>query len=157
MISIERLKELIKEEKYIFSTWGGEIKYFKPDEDYLTIGQKYLEQMFENEEDAKEYLKYGNKTRIVKFEAPNWEELQKMVNDTKEWSVSFRIDCSHSQDLIVTVCRTIGTIDEEQPYIIRLRQLYTCEEIDFEYSKEGYNKARDLCLKLFNGEIICLK
>ena len=178
MINKERLKELINEEKMVYLVDKGFIYdiYLKEDRDNKNditdtglftqwrewnksdpLGQwfhdKYkFERLFENEDDAKEYLKYGNKTRIVKFEAPNWEELQKMVNDTKEWSVSFRIDCSHSQDLIVTVCKTIGTMDEEQPYIIRLRQLYTCEEIDFEYSREGYDKARDLCLKLFMGE-----
>lgn len=174
MISKKRLKELIEQKETIycivkepFIAGYSNILKIKELDLSLSINKEIFEDkdkfiydnhildfnnLYESKDDAEEYLQYGNRTRIVKFEAPTWEELQRMVNSTTEWNVDFCIDCSHKQDLIVSVCRTIGTMDKEQPYIIRLRHFYECEEIDFEYSREGYNKARDLCLKLFYGK-----
>lgn len=158
MISREKIKELIKNKKtiwYVNKDNLGQIPLSNRTDIQSNpncINNWNLEILFETKEDAEEFLKYGEHTRIVKFEAPTWAELQRMVNSTTEWNVDFCIDCSHKQDLIVSVCRTIGTMDKKQPYIIRLRQFCECKEIDFEYSREGYNKARDLCLELFYGK-----
>lgn len=130
MITKERLEELIKEEKYVWSTWGGEIKYMKPDEDYLTLGQRYLEQMFETEEDAKFALRFKRVPRTEHLDLPTWEEF---YNSGK--SVVFR--------------DAYGDIQELKQYS---REIYINEQCCGYLTKENYLKTCEICRKLWLGE-----
>lgn len=148
MITKERLEELIKEEKYVFSTWGGEIKYFKPDEDYLTIRQRYLEQMFENEEDAKEYLKYGNVKKTVELVMADWNDVK---NTTHGYCGSF-----WEENILYELIIEGGEVYIRMTdyYYSEFENQFNRENYEFkkEFNKENYNEARDLFVKLFMGE-----
>ena len=141
MITKERLEELIKQEKYVWSTWSKEIKYFKPDEDYLILGQRYLEQMFETEEDARWELEmtatYTDTLRLANytdFENENGDRVFYHKGITYELSLLWVSDNTKIIRITWSSRDGFGWLFEKP------------------LTKENYIKACKICKKLFLGE-----
>lgn len=169
MINKERLRELIKEEKMVYLVDNDFIYdiYLKEDKDNKNditdtglftqwrewnksdpLGQwfhdKYkFERLFENEDDAKEYLKYGNISREEKLELPTWEEFKNFKK-----SIIFRVlskDIIEEDDTIFQ-CYNNGNA------IIIYNDFNSSRIFNKPLTRENYDKARDVCIKLFKGE-----
>jgi len=163
MITQERLKELIKQEAtiyYLDVEWNiSTISLSKNDfiktervGDALVINTKcgptpfqILKQLFETEEDAEEYLKYGNITKTEELVMADW-------NDVKNTTYGF---CGSFND--GTIFYTLS-IKDGYVYVDMLDYYYLEHTVNClfkkEFNRENYNEARDLFVKLFKGEKI---
>ena len=157
MITKERLEELIEQGATIYSNEYGEIQLIKENDlslyengknNYILYAlepnKKYHneifdEDLFETKEDAEEYAEFGNITRIEKLTLPSWEEF---ANGKVVEFVSNKLlyELKKCGERIYISYRTY--IDD------------SIWEIIFEQllSKENYDEARRLCVKLFKGE-----
>lgn len=157
MISEERLKELIEQEKgcyrigdfsgigYIHLKQEYEPNIFENGKDnyllyiYTNNEKKYkdeiwAEDLFETEADAKEFLKYGNITRTEKFPYVSWED----VCDGTNHHIVFTTPKHQKVEMII--CD--GYID--------IICVYTAiSEFSKPLTRENYHKALDICVKLF--------
>ena len=160
MIKKEKLEELIKEEATIFHL-GEElisvvklIKNNKPEIKYNRMlychllspeyrSKMRLENLFENEEDAREYLKYGNVKKTVELFMADWNDVK---NTTCGYCGSF-----DNGTLFYTL-----NIKDGYVYIDMLDYYYSEHPVkclfEKEFNRENYNEARDLFVKLFMGE-----
>lgn len=140
MISEERFKQLADEKATVYWVY----------KDYIDVITAYLsdadwfgyENVFETEEEAKEYLKYGNITRTEKFPYISWEELNKDFQNFKNGTY------------IVAKYQYLFSLNIEvnKPIISQIILVTNDEDYKWNYSKENYHKALDLAVKLFKGE-----
>lgn len=151
MISKERLRELIENKQtiYYISELAGErelvehkyndrksiYKYLKNGE--YTVDDIYDNCWFETEEEATEYLKYGNITRTEKFPYVSWEEVcdgtnHHIVFTTPKHQKVEMIICDGYIDIVI-IYNLTGGFNEP-------------------LTRENYHKALDICVKLFKGE-----
>lgn len=95
-----------------------------------------IEDIFETKEDAEEYAEFGNITRTERLELPSWEEF----NSTK-FSYWF-----------------MGKNEKEYHLHNVADEIYIGEKFEIVFNKpltrENYNEARRICVKLFKGEEI---
>ena len=113
---------------------------FDPDDRIISITN---EDLFETKEDAEEYLKYGNISREEKLELPTWEEFKNFKK-----SIIFRVlskDIIEEDDTIFQ-CYNNGNA------IIIYNDFNSSRIFNKPLTRENYNEARDLCVKLFIGE-----
>lgn len=155
MISKERLEELIKKGATIYTKYSE--KYKLDENDFISIkcGKDflkcfdniefiydidYLENLYETKEQAEWHLKY-HATRIEELDLPMWEEFKNYNENIsvsfvgEDWAVyelSNDIDIYHKPRILLTAD---GEYFEE-----------------WKSTEENYEKACDLCLKLFKGE-----
>ena len=143
MIEKERLEELIEKGATIYFAYEND--YFeKKLKKGFSIGKTHLysdfdvgyplEQCFETKEDAEEYAEFGNITIIERLELPNWKEFLKQ-------ETAFMFKSKTSQ--IISLFKDDNTIYIEDENWNILRKSLT---------RENYNEARRLCVKLFKGE-----
>lgn len=111
----------------------------------ITLKKEFIklwgeENLFATEEEAKEFLKYGNITRTEKLELPMWEEFcsDKRIEFTAQNKYSY-------------ICEWVTYSDLGKTIII-YRPLIKGEIFKEPLTRENYDKARDLCIKLFRGE-----
>ena len=149
MITKERLEELIEQmadiyvvmpfgvythrltKEYKLGEYGvGVVLYSKVSErwDYHDI--------FETKEDAEEYAEFGNITRTERLELPSWEDVQK-----EEDSILVELKTPNLDCLFVDKKNNCVAVEERE--WCHFRKPLT---------RENYNKARRLCVKLFRGE-----
>lgn len=170
MITKERLEELIKQGATIYTKYrklsltsfeqdlgdcggkvyrklsieGNGLKYTtNNEEDYFYEQTFDFTDLFETKEDAEEYLKYKNITREEKLELPTWEEFKNFKK-----SIIFRVlskDITEEDDTIFQ-CYNNGNA------IIIYNDFNSSRIFNKPLTRENYNKARDLCIKLFKGE-----
>lgn len=156
MIKKERLEELIEQiadifvvmsfgvythkltREYKFGDYGvGVVKYGKVSERWA------YEDLFETKEDAEEYAEFGNITRTERLELPNWEEFNKVSTftfrrkDGTDMEIAIWHNCPDDD------CKTIK---------ITLSYDWTACCFEKPLTRENYNDARRLCIKLFKGE-----
>lgn len=147
MISEERLKELLKEEATIYRVNGyveeiglNEYDFETTDKELVFNYKVYairLEDLFETEEEAKEYLKYGNITRMEKFPYVSWEE----VCDGTDHHIIFTTPHHEKIEMIICDCN------------IDIISIYnSISDFSKPLTKENWFKALDLAVKLFRGE-----
>lgn len=101
--------------------------------DYDFTNTYSFEDLFETKEDAEECAEFSNITRTERLELPSWEEFQTsrgfdFMSKNAEYCRVYKIE-----DVICVV---------KQNKII----------LDKPLTRENYNKARRICVKLFKGE-----
>lgn len=154
-ISRERLEELIEKEATIYSAriLVREISlndliqiYTEHGEDVIVFGYEpndweELKDLYETRKEAEWHLKY-NATRIEELDLPTWEEFKDYNENVciafigEDWEV---YELSNDYDLITEdkcIILTKGGMNEQE----------------WQATEENYEKACDLCLKLFKGE-----
>lgn len=153
MIEKSRLEGLIEQGATIYRAYADVcVEEFKLNKDYKVStahlwkklkhsafkGCGYpLDQLFETKEDAEEYAEFGNITRTEKLPYVSWEKFK-----NKEGNYSFKV---YPYDYY---CYTDGRY-------VRIKQYYgSLDRIVFTkpLTRENYNEARRLCVKLFKGE-----
>lgn len=93
--------------------------------------------LYESKEDAEEYLKYNYITREEKLEIPTWKEFKNQEKQIKFFSYPCNYACY--TDLI-----NIGITEY---YGMGGKEIFNKP-----LTRENYDEARDLCIKLFKGE-----
>ena len=166
-IKNERLEELIKEGAFIFYIYNEKsIGIIKLDKSYGISVDKYNEinkckpvfyhkgnvyqdicdadKIFETKKQAEWALKY-HAVRIETLDLPTWEEFTSMDNSIIRFYVRER---NYSMYIFVknkktNNCRILIRVDNgEQDWLV----------FEEPATEENYEKACDLCLKLFKGE-----
>lgn len=137
MITKERLEELLEEDKVFYWVFNKEInmlhKLSMPSF-WERKWEFYSKDCFETKEDAEEYAEFGKIPRIEWLELPSWEEF----NSTK-FSYWF-----------------MGKNEKEYHLHNVADEIYIGEKFEIVFNKpltrENYDDARRLCIKLFKGE-----
>lgn len=163
MITKERLEELIEQGATIWNDEWEEIKlnketceicemksitgkhiswclYFE----YEHNNQKCcydicIEDLEENVENGRERLEFGNITRTERLELPSWEEIKEKDDcffNSKDYKICLSINIEGNRIKIFQCVFGGGN------FII----------FDKPITRENYNEARRLCVKLFRGE-----
>lgn len=160
MITKERLKELIQQRATVYANGIGEIELipendieiyengndsyilyaFEPNRKYKN--EIFAEELFKTKEEAEEYLTYGNITRTEKFPYVSWEELNKDFQEFKNGTYTI-VECKYIFSLNIKV---------NKPAISQILLITEYENYNWNYSKENWFKALDLCVKLWKGE-----
>ena len=162
MIEKQRLEDLIKQGATIYEakyndvvpvsltneinciSWRYGVIAFKPMRKHKWLNHKYFKNLFETEDEAREHLEFGNITRTERLELPNWEEFKTTETITK----FFNKDINYSLYVYVknkntNNCKIMIYADNgEQEWW----------EFQKPLTRENYNEARRLCVKLFKGE-----
>ena len=156
MITKERLEELIEQGATIYGIddrWdivevreldAQQIYYSSSNANYQyvfddhSVVEFFDDKLFETKEDAEEYAEFGNIPRIEWLELPSWEDVLK----GEDISIHFqnqRKDIAY--ELYVDAYKG-GIFIEKDHEVIWIRPT----------TRENYNEARRLCVKLFKGE-----
>ena len=154
MITKERLEELFEKDAPIYRVENNKVCSTKPKK-YWSIGEdriywtSYKEiyikfnELFETKEDAEEYAKFGNITRTERLELPTWASIEKDFDKFTNGSYVLAERDEFSLELKIS-----------KPLISQII-IYTEDDYyNWNLSRENYNKARRLCVKLFKGEEI---
>ena len=164
MIKKKRLEELFEQGATIYSLdtkLYGCVKYLelkcasqKPtynvlDEVRLTITDNgwwhwfSLKDLYESKEDVEEILEFGNITRTERLELPSWEEFNKVS--------TFAFKRKDGTDMEIAIWHNCPDDDCKT---IKITRSYDWSACCFEkpLTRENYNEARRLCVKLFKGE-----
>lgn len=159
MITKQRLEELIKEKAKVYYTQNHPLvsdgmwidltrAEIIPSQECIALDYKIygnygyvncfpFKWLYETKEDAEEYLKYGNITREEKLELPLWSEVKE-----KEITVDF--NAKHAHYRLYRIGGIIG--------IIEFKDDTGAGIFNEPFTRENYDKARDLCVKLFMEE-----
>lgn len=161
-ITKERLQELINKEATIYYLMGKDVCLIYLNEDYdveeVYFGDcfeywlyyqnsiyKSLDELYETEDQAKWRLKY-HATRTEELDLPTWEEF---ITDDK-YKYHYGLSFFDFDNYRLVAC--IPTEDDNTEFIgidvDRNTELYHWDKA----TEENYEKACDLCLKLFKGE-----
>ena len=164
MITKERLEELIEQGATIWKVLYGtpiETKLNKNSyvcnqlnlrEDYLMeysteewshTMSGLLSHLFETKEDAEEYAEFGNITRTERLELPSWEEFNKVS--------TFTFKRKDGADMEIAIWHNCPDDDCKT---IKITHSYDWTACCFEkpLTRENYDEARRICVKLFKGE-----
>lgn len=101
----------------------------------------FFKDCFETKEDAEEYAEFGEVKKEIKFPFVDWQTLKHDFIDNPKSSGTYVVFEFDNYSLDIVVCHT-GDID------------ISVYEKDFykPLTRENYNEARRLCVKLFKGE-----
>lgn len=105
------------------------------------LGNCSIDNVFETEEEAEEYLKYGNITRTEKLELPMWKDVERAIKE--DAYIDFRFETYNNNLYSLEVL----------PYdnIVRICDESICLFFQ-ELTRENYHKALDLAIRLWKGE-----
>ena len=161
MITKERLEELIEKGATIYDKYANALMLLnfeqKDDVGYYSqkthIKNEYLvfehigdydyhfeyclEDLFETKEDAEEYAEFGDITKTTQLSYVSWEEFK-----NRDRNFSFR---TYPYDYY---CYTDGRYVEIKEYYRSSDRVIFSKKL----TRENYNEARRLCVKLFKGE-----
>ena len=105
-----------------------------------------VEDIFDSQEDCEEYWEFGNVTRTEKLELPTWEE----VNKSSLYTLYFNNPELYLYRVYFNRdTKTISIEEQNEEYL----ECFT-EIENLKFTKENFNKARRLCVKLFKGESV---
>lgn len=162
MITKERLEELIEQGATIYSLdtkLYGCVKYLelkcdtqKPtynvlDEVKFTITDNgwwhwfSIKDLYESKEDVEEILEFGNITRTERLELPSWASIEKDFDKFTNGSYVLAERDEFSLELKIS-----------KPLISQIVIYTEDDDYNWNLSRENYNEARRLCVKLFKGE-----
>lgn len=159
MITKERLEELIEKGAEIWKIEDGIVyplrkdhyEYWRIKEDRLEwywkivpSGFNYIsfEHLFETKADAEEYAEFGNITRTERLELPTFDELFDEI-----FAGSFGIHTIQRFDNVQIRYKLLLS-GVAWLFVVKGKdELFTSP-----LSRENYNEARRLCVKLFKGE-----
>ena len=163
MITKERLEELIEQGKFIYSTdtklYGcvrmlelenqlekveydknGKVKLFITDNGWWHWFS--LKDLYESKEDVEEILEFGDITRTERLELPTFDELFDEI-----FAGSFGIHTIQRFDNVQIRYKLLLS-GVAWLFVVKGKdELFTAP-----LSRENYNEARRLCVKLFKGE-----
>lgn len=168
MLTKERLEELIEQSATIWRSMCGDIHKIRLDKRYFFCDDNKLcwhtiaklmprlfvdfDYLFETKEDAEEYAEFGNITRTEKLVFPRWEDVKDVGYDEIFFVKDNRFDSGVVQYyfLVAEQSKDIQIMFREIDHIM------TINAYDVIFNKpltrENYNEARRLCVKLFKGE-----
>ena len=167
-ISRERLEELIKQGATIYRAYADVCveefklnKEYKVSTAYLWKKMKHsafkgcgypLDQLFETKEDAEEYAEFGNITKTDTLKLPMWED----VKDTGYDEIFFVKDNRFDGGVVQYYFLVAEQTNQIQIMFREIDHLMIITAYDVIFNKlatrENYNEARRLCVKLFKGE-----
>ena len=133
-ISLKNCKPIIRDFSNAKNVFIG-LNYQSPNRGSYAIDENEFEYFFETKEDAEEYAEFGNITRTERLELPSWED----ILEDPEKIVWF----NSKNDLL---CRF--NISFENVFLIIDTRIIFNKPL----TRENYNEARRLCVKLFKGE-----
>lgn len=145
MITKERLEELLEEDKVFYWVFNKEInmlhKLSMPSF-WKRKWEFYSKDCFETKEDAEEYAEFGNITRTERLELPTFDELFDEI-----FASSFGIHTIQRFDNVQIRYKLLLS-GVAWLFVVKGKdELFTAP-----LSRENYNEARRLCVKLFKGE-----
>lgn len=159
MITKERLEELIEQGATIYEakyndvvpvsltneinsiSWRYGVIAFKPMRKHKWLNHKYFKNLFETEEEAREHLEFGNITRTERLELPSWASIEKDFDKFTNGSYVLAERDEFSLELKIS-----------KPLISQIIIYTKDDNYNWNLSRENYNKARRLCVKMFKGE-----
>lgn len=147
-ITKERLEELIEKEESAWYIKNNKVKqgwfvkngkYFGfRDENYISVNAK---EYFETKEEAEEYVEFGNVTRTDNLKIPFWKDVLDICKTLEEQKRYTKI---------------IYEFDDVELKIYKDNGIWFISIWNYDYdallSRENYDNARRLCVKLFKGE-----
>lgn len=157
MITKERLEELIEQGATIYGIddrWdivevreldAQQIYYSSSNVNYQyvfddhSVVEFFDDKLFETKEDAEEYVEFGNITKTIQLNYVSWEEFK-----NQDRNFSFR---AYPYDYY---CYTDGRYVEIKEYYRSSDRVIFSKKL----TRENYNEARRLCVKLFKGESV---
>ena len=165
MIEKSRLEELIKQGATIYEAKYGKVNPidlakqkvrfisekmnmidFEPSTEEKYLNHKYFHRLFETRKQAEWALKYQRIPRTEYLDLPTWEEL---ITDDK-YKYHYGLSFFDFDNYRLIAC--IPTEDDNTEFIgidvDRNTELYHWDKA----TEENYEKACDLCVKLFKGE-----
>lgn len=166
MITKERLEELIDNGATIYVVCWGRVKELNlNDVEHMEVenGDIYYEiadeprttdlsHLFETKEDAEEYAEFGNITRTDTIKLPIWEN----VKDTGYDEIFFVKDNRFDSGIVQYYFLVAEQTNQIQIMFREIEHIMTIDAYDVIFqkplTKENYNEARRLCVKLFKGE-----
>lgn len=159
-ISKERLKELIEKESNIYEYTNNHIWEIQLKNDWYVMNgclrevklSKHpfqiwsIDSLFETKAEAEEYAEFGNITRTEKLDLPTWNEFSKWDKSVKFFSKGTKYSMYvFVKNKNTNNCRIMIYADNgEQDWIVFEQPL----------TKENYDNARRICVKLFRGESV---
>ena len=168
MITKERLEQLIEQGATIYRAYADVcVEEFKLNKEYKVStahlwkkmkhsafkGCGYpLDQLFEIKEDAEEYAEFGNITRMDTIKLPIWED----VKDTGYDEIFFVKDNRFDSGIVQYYFLVAEQTNQIQIMFREIEHIMVIDAYDVIFqkplTKENYNEARRLCIKLFKGE-----
>ena len=155
MITKERLEELIEKNctvymanRYTEGIFLDKSNFEVTDKELVFKYKIYavlLEDLFETKEDAEEYAEFGNITRTERL--PYFPKYENIEYERGYFIRKFHIKDNYDgfgklmviKDFVILVqCSSLGVLHEEY--------------FNKPATRENYNEARRLCIKLFKGE-----
>jgi hypothetical protein len=100
-----------------------------------------LEDLFETKEDAEEYAEFGDITRMERLELPSWASIKKDFDKFTNGSYVLAERDEFSLELKIS-----------KPLISQIIIYTEDDNYNWNLSRENYNQARRLCVKLFKGD-----
>lgn len=157
MIEKERLEELIEQGATVWRSMCGDIHKIRLDKRYFFCDDNKLcwhtiaklmprlfvdfNYLFETKEDAEEYAEFGNITRTERLELPTWASIEKDFDKFTNGSYVLAERDEFSLELKIS-----------KPLISQIIIYTEDDDYNWNLSRENYNEARRLCVKLFKGE-----
>lgn len=170
-ITKERLEELIEKGATIYGIddrWdiaevrelsANQLYYSSSNDNYqymfddCGVIEFFEDELFETKEDAEEYAEFGNITRTERLELPSWEQIKLLPKYTKYYFYGKDNAlcglCISPKD---SLTRFDGSTEELESWC-GIDVDDNCEIEHFApLTRENYNEARRICVKLFKGE-----
>lgn len=154
MITKERLEELIEQGATIYVVNNKVVFEEKLNKHYTHdilkdcicwwgIPRKrwFFTDLFETKEDAEEYAEFGNITRTERLELPTWASIEK---DFDKFTNGSYVLAERDEFLL--------ELKISKPLISQIIIYTEDDDYNWNLSRENYNEARRLCVKLFKGE-----
>lgn len=159
MITKERLEELIEQGDTIYGIddrWdivevrdldAKQIYCSSSNDNYQyvfddhSVIEFFEDDLFETKEDAEEYEEFGNITRTERLELPTWASIEKDFDKFKNGSYVLAERDEFSLELKIS-----------KPLISQIIIYTEDDDYNWNLSRQNYNEARRLCVKLFKGE-----
>lgn len=178
-ISKERLAKLIKTNSIIYYLkFDNEIIQIELKSDFYVLQgtltdnklskypRKYYElgNLYETKEEAEEYAEFGNVTKTETLKIPNYKQIEICMDNMK------RFGLNHSDRVLARIITKdsiyyLKLCKDLDIFAFQLKQTYIgddlCEQLSSKFpkslgkvTKENYNEARRICVKLFRGESV---
>lgn len=123
-----------------------------------------VEDIFDNQEDCEEYWEFGNITKTQTLKTPNYEQIEIYMDNMK------RFGLNHSDRVLARIITKdsiyyLKLCKDLDIFTFQLKQTYIgedlCEQLSSKFpkplgkaTKENYDNARRICVKLFRGESV---
>lgn len=101
-----------------------------------------FDNLFETKEDSEEFAEFGNITRTERLELPSWEDVKRDSETLKNGTYTIA-EHKYLFSLNLKILKFFPT---------QIVLFTDTEKYGWNLSRENYNEARRLCVKLFEGE-----